>query len=312
MDPLSMSLILGGGALAGNLLKGFGGQQASAIQAGGAQNAALWQALAAGQAQQNYAQYFGQAKEALNPYVQAGQKSMDTLQNYLTGNNAQAAGIGGGGANLMSTFQPTQAQLESTPGYQWARQQALGAMTNSGAAKGLGLSGNLVQQIGQTATGLASQTYQQQLQNYMNQNLQAYNMLMGPSQIGATAAGNLSQAAIQTGQLTGNAMMGAGTALGQGVMGAANAQAQGTNALYGGISSGISSAASLPFMAQMYGQGTGTSAGANNWDSAAFGLPSQLFKAAGWNGPLNFGNALSGSGGAGMSYGPQITANGAY
>ena len=312
MDPLSMSLILGGGALAGNLLKGFGGQQASAIQAGGAQNAALWQALAAGQAQQNYAQYFGQAKEALNPYVQAGQKSMDTLQNYLTGNNAQAAGIGGGGANLMSTFQPTQAQLESTPGYQWARQQALGAMTNSGAAKGLGLSGNLVQQIGQTATGLASQTYQQQLQNYMNQNLQAYNMLMGPSQIGATASGNLSQAAIQTGQLTGNAMMGAGTALGQGVMGAANAQAQGTNALYGGIGSGISSTASLPFMAQMYGQGTGTSAGANNWDSAAFGLPSQLFKAAGWNGPLNFGNALSGSGGAGMSYGPQITANGAY
>ena len=312
MDPLSMSLILGGGALAGNLLKGFGGQQASAIQAGGAQNAALWQALAAGQAQQNYAQYFGQAKEALNPYVQAGQKSMDTLQNYLTGNNAQAAGIGGGGANLMSTFQPTQAQLESTPGYQWARQQALGAMTNSGAAKGLGLSGNLVQQIGQTATGLASQTYQQQLQNYMNQNLQAYNMLMGPSQIGATAAGNLGQAAIQTGQLTGNAMMGAGTALGQGVMGAANAQAQGTNALYGGIGSGISSTASLPFMAQMYGQGTGTSAGANNWDSAAFGLPSQLFKAAGWNGPLNFGNALSGSGGAGMSYGPQMTANGAY
>ena len=244
--------------------------------------------------------------------MQAGQKSMDTLQNYLTGNNAQAAGIGGGGANLMSTFQPTQAQLESTPGYQWARQQALGAMTNSGAAKGLGLSGNLVQQIGQTATGLASQTYQQQLQNYMNQNLQAYNMLMGPSQIGATASGNLSQAAIQTGQLTGNAMMGAGTALGQGVMGAANAQAQGTNALYGGIGSGISSTASLPFMAQMYGQGTGTSAGANNWDSAAFGLPSQLFKAAGWNGPLNFGNALSGSGGAGMSYGPQMTANGAY
>ena len=311
MDPVTLAM-MGGGMLAGNLLKGFGGQQASNIQAGGAQTAALWQAIAAGQAQNNYAQMYGQAKEALNPYVQAGQKSMDTLQSYLTGNNAQAAGIGGGGANLMSTFQPTQQQLEQTPGYQWAKQQTLGAMTNSGAAKGLGSSGNLVQQIGQTATGLASQTYQQQLQNYMNQNLQAYNMLMGPTQIGATAAGNLGQAALQTGQLTGSAMMGAGTALGQGVMGAANAQAQGTNALYGGISSGISSAASLPLMAQMYGQGTGTSAGANNWDTAAFGLPSKLFEAAGWKGPLNFGNALSGSGGAGMSYGPQMTANGAY
>lgn len=254
MDPLSMSLILGGGALAGNLLKGFGGQQASAIQAGGAQNAALWQALAAGQAQQNYAQYFGQAKEALNPYVQAGQKSMETLQNYLTGNNAQAAGIGGGGPNLMSTFQPTQAQLESTPGYQWARQQALGAMTNSQAAKGLGVGGNLVQGLGATATGLASQTFNDQLKNYMAQNLQAYNMLMGPTQIGASAAGNLGQAAIQTGQLTGNAMMGAGTAMGQGTMGAANAQAAGTNALFGGISSGIQGASAAPIMAQMYGQ----------------------------------------------------------
>ena len=256
MDPVTLAM-MGGGMLAGNLLKGFGGQQASNIQAGGAQTAALWQAIAAGQAQNNYAQMYGQAKEALNPYVQAGQTSMQNLNTYLTGTGASDAKVGGGGANLLSTFQPTQEQLESTPGYQWAKQQALGAMTNSAAAKGLGTSGNLVQGIGETATGLASQTYQQQLQNYMNQNLQAYNMLMGPSQIGATAAGNLSQAALQTGQLTGNAMMGAGTALGQGVMGAANAQAQGTNALYGGISSGISSAASLPFMAQMYGQNMG-------------------------------------------------------
>ena len=254
MDPLTASLILGGGALAGNLLKGFGGQQASAIQAGGAQNAALWQALAAGQAQNNYAQYFGQAKEALNPYVQAGQKSMDTLQSYLTGNNAKTAGIGGGGDTLMSTFQPTMAQLESTPGYQWAKNQALGAMTNSQAAKGLGTSGNLVQGIGSTATGLASQTFNDQLKNYMAQNLQAYNMLMGPTQIGATAAGNLGNAAIQTGQLTGNAMLGAGTAMAQGTMGAANAQAQGTNALYGGIASGIQGASAAPLMAQMYGQ----------------------------------------------------------
>ena len=290
MDPMSMALMMGGGMLASNLLQGVGGQQAGAIQAGGAQNAALWQALAAGQAQNNYAQYFGEAKAALNPYVQAGQTSMNTLQNYLTGNNAQAAGVGGGGPNLMSTFQPTQAQLESTPGYQWAQQQALGAMTNSQAAQGLGTSGNLVQGIGATATGLASQTYNNQLQNYMNQNLQAYNMLMGPTQIGATAAGNLGQAAIQTGQLTGNAMMGAGTAMGQGTMGAANAQAGGVNALYGGIGTGIQGAATAPLMSQYYGQGLnqGTS-GANNWNSAAFGLPSSIFGQAGYKGPLNFG-----------------------
>ena len=289
MEPLSMALLMGGGMLANNLLKGVGGQQAGAIQAGGAQNAALWQALAAGQAQNNYAQYFGEAKAALNPYVQSGQKSMDLLQSYLTGNNAKTAGIGGGGDTLMSTFQPTMAQLEQTPGYQWAREQSLGAMTNSAAAKGLGTSGNLVQGLGTTATGLASQTFNDQLKNYMNQNLQAYNMLMGPSELGGRAAGNLGQAAIQTGQLTGNAMMGAGTALGQGTMGAANAQAGGVNALYGGIGAGIQGATSAPLMAQYYGQGLnqGTS-GANNWNSAAFGLPSSIFGQAGYQGPLNF------------------------
>ena len=256
MDPLTLGL-MGGGLLAGNLLKGFGGQQASGIQSGAAQTAALWQALAAGQAQQNYAQYFGQAKDALNPYVQAGQTSMNTLQNYLTGNNAKAAGIGGGGANLLSTFQPTMEQLAQTPGYQFTLQQGQQAAQNSAAAKGLGYSGNAIKSGVDYASGLASTTFQQQLQNYMNQNLQAYNMLMGPTQIGATAAGQLGNAAIQTGQLTGNAMMGAGTALGQGVMGSANAQAQGTNALYGGIASGLTNVASLPIMAQLAGQGVG-------------------------------------------------------
>jgi len=307
MDPLTLGL-MGGGLLAGNLLKGFGGQQASGIQSGAAQTAALWQALSAGQAQQNYAQYFGQAKDALNPYVQAGQTSMNTLQNYLTGNNAKAAGIGGGGANLLSTFQPTMDQLAQTPGYQFTLQQGQQAAQNSAAAQGLGYSGNAIKSGVNYASGLASTTFQQQLQNYMNQNLQAYNMLMGPTQIGATAAGQLGNAAIQTGQLTGNAMMGAGTALGQGVMGSANAQAQGTNALYGGIASGLQNAASIPFMAQMYGQNTGTGAGANNYSSAAFGLPAAIFGAAGYKGPFEFGNALSGS--SGMGYGPQMTASG--
>ena len=260
MDPMSMALQYGGGMLASNILKGVGGQQASAIQAGGNQNAALWQALAAGQAQNNYANYYGQAQAALNPYVQAGQKSMNLLQSYLTGNNAQAAGIGGGGPNLMSTFQPTQAQLEQTPGYQWAKQQTLGAMTNAGAAQGLGTSGNLVQQIGNTATGLASQTFQQQLQNYMGQNQQAYNMLMGPSQIGATAANTLASGGMQLGQSMMNAYGGVGNTLGAATMGAGNALSGGIQSLTGGAGSAMM----MPYMAQMYrggGAGTGNVSG---------------------------------------------------
>lgn len=244
MDPVTLAM-MGGTALSG-LGSLFGSQtQANAASSAG-QMGWLGSFLAAQAANQGYQI----ANAALSPYSTAGQQSLNLLQSYLTGDAAQQAGIGGGGANLMSTFQPTQAQLEQTPGYQWAQSQALGAMANSGAARGLGTSGNLVQQIGQTATGLASQTFQQQLQNNLTQNQQAYNMLYGPSQLGASAAGGIANAAMGAAGMIGQAATGAGTALGQGIMGAGNAMAQGTNALFGGIGS----AASIPYFAANFGQ----------------------------------------------------------
>lgn len=252
MDPVSMAL-MGGGMLAGNLISGFGAQGAARTQAAGAQNASLLSALMQQQGIDAAKQMFGQAKETLSPYTGAGSEAIKMLMGYVQGTGAQQAGVGGGGANLLSTFAPTMAQLEQTPGYQWARQQALGAMTNAGAAKGLGTSGNLVQGIGETATGLASQTFQQQLQNYMNQNLQAYNMLMGPSQLGGQAAGTLAQAATGLGGQMIGAYTNMGNTLGAGTMGAANALAGGQQAVSSAFGSGISNAASLPLLAQMYG-----------------------------------------------------------
>lgn len=279
MDPITLAM-MGGTALSGiGSLLGSGTQSRAAGSAG--QMGWLGSFLAAQAADQGYQR----AQQALSPYTTAGQKSMDLLQSYLTGDAAQKAQVGGGGANLLSTFQPTQAQLEQTPGYQWARGQALGAMANSGAAKGLGTSGNLVQQLGQTATGLASQTFQQQLQNYLTQNQQAYNMLYGPSQLGAQAAGGVANAAMGAARQIGQAATGAGTALGQGIMGAGNAAAAGTNALFGSLGS----AASVPYFAANFGQirsPQGTPSGFS-------GIPSWL------------GSVLGGMGMSNMNYGPQ-------
>lgn len=275
MDPITLAM-MGGTALSGiGSLLGSGTQARAAGSAG--QMGWLGSFLAAQAADQGYQR----AQQALSPYTTAGQKSMDLLQSYLTGDAAQKAQVGGGGANLLSTFQPTQAQLEQTPGYQWARNQALGAMASSGAAKGLGTSGNLVQQMGQTATGLASQTFQQQLQNYLTQNQQAYNMLYGPSQLGAQAAGGVANAAMGAAGQIGNAATGAGTALGQGIMGAGNAAAAGTNALFGSIGS----AASVPYFAANFGQQPyGTQARTNY-----AGIPEALQWAFGQSGgPLSF------------------------
>ena len=278
MDPLAMGLMYGGGALLG----GIGGMLGANKQAGAAQQAgnqsALWQMLGIQNAQNMY----NQAASTLSPYTGAGSKSVGLLMDYLQGTGAQQAGVGGGGANLLSTFQPTQQQLEQTPGYQWAKQQTLGAMTNSGAARGLGASGNLVQGIGQAATGLASQTFQQQLQNYMNQNQQAYNMLMGPSQLGATAANTLASGGMQLGQSMMNAYGGVGNTLGAATMGAGNALSGGIQSLTGGAGSAMM----MPYMAQMY-----SGQGATN-----YGMGSPAFQnAANWaNAPQSISNAITG------------------
>ena len=279
MDPLTIGL-MGGTALSG--LGSLFGSRTQANAAGASGQMGLLGAIMAAQAAE---QGYQRAQGALSPYSSAGTKSLDLLQSYLTGNAAQQAGVGGGGPSLISTFQPTQAQLESTPGYQWARSQALGAMANSGAARGLGTSGNLVQQLGQTGTGLASQTFQQQLQNYLSQNQQAYNMLYGPSQLGANAAQGIASAATGTAANIGNAIMGGANALGAGIMGAGNAMAGGTQAAMGAAGNVLS----MPYFAANFGTTGQNRAGASGFS----GIPSWL------------GSALGGLGMSNMNYGPQ-------
>lgn len=244
MDPVTIAM------MGGSRLSGIGGLLGGQQQARGAQNASQMSMLGAIMAQQQAEAAYQRASQNLSPYTTAGSKSIDMLMSYLQGDAAKRAGIGGGGANLMSTFAPTMAQLEQTPGYQFTLSQGTKAAQNAAAGRGLGSSGNAMQAGVDYATGLAGTTFQQQLQNYMEQNKQAYNMLYGPGTMGAQAAGTLGQIGMQGAQLAGNALMGAGNALGQGIMGAANAQAGGTQALFGGLGS----AASVPYMAQMYNQ----------------------------------------------------------
>lgn len=284
MDPVTMAALYG----AGSLISGAGGylgaqKTAAASQQAGNMNA-MMQAIAMQQAQQR----FDEAKGTLTPYTGAGATTIGMLSKYLQGTGAQQAGVGGGGANLLSTFAPTMAQLEATPGYQFARSQGLGAMTNAAAARGLGTSGNLVRGLGEYATGFASQTFQQQLENYMRQNQQAYNMLMGPSQLGAQAGQAIMQGASQFNPQMLAAAQGVGTSYGQGLLGQANAQAQGYNVLAGNIGSAMR----MPFMASMYGGG-GTGAGAGGFS----GVPGFLASSAGYQGPFPSGgyNPIGGS-----------------
>jgi hypothetical protein len=75
------------------------------------------------------------------------------------------------GTNVSGPFNPTMKDLQNTPGYQWALDQGLKSTQNSYAARGLGSSGAAMKGAAEYAQGLASNTYQQQFQNYWaNQN----------------------------------------------------------------------------------------------------------------------------------------------
>lgn len=212
------SAILGGASLAGGLLNYFGAKSASDNQVDAAKQAnALQFAM------------FRMARHDLSPYRQMGFRSSNKLQAALPG--------------LTKPFDP--GDLTKTPGYQFVEQEGQKGLANSYAAAGLGSSGALEKAQGQYAAGLASTTYQQQLQNYLAQNMQKYNMLMGTTQVGEAAAAGTAQAGMATGAQVGSNLIGAGNAAAAGIIG-------GTNALAGGINNAAQMGLSYNLMNRLY------------------------------------------------------------
>lgn len=145
----------------------------------GADKAAKASEKAAKIASRTQMQMFEETKKLLAPYVNWGTEGIEQLKSAMP--------------YLTSRFDPTMEQLQQTPGYQFALDQGLKATQNGYAAKGLGVSGSALKGAADYATGLASQTYQQQFQNDLAQKGQIFNMLLNPVQIGAGAASGQGQ-----------------------------------------------------------------------------------------------------------------------
>jgi len=118
---------------------------------------------AAIQQQQNA---LAQQKEMAAPYTGLGQQAMGAYENLL--------GIGKDGKVDPALAQQT---LRNMPGYQFAQQQGSQNTLAAAGAMGMGMSGNTLAALDKFNTGLADQTYQQELQN-----------LLQPVQIGQAAA----------------------------------------------------------------------------------------------------------------------------
>jgi hypothetical protein len=219
------------------------GVAGSAMSSNAASSAADTQAAAANNASALQWQQFQQMQQNLQPYMQLGSGSIPGLQ-------AQLGRLGG----MNFSFNPTEQQLEQTPGYQFTLQQGLKGVDNAVSAKGLNLSGAQMKGIGQYTTGLADQTYQQQYQNALqsfmtNYGIQSdqYNRLSGLVGLGQNAAAGVGNAGLQTANTAGNFLTSGANAQAAGTIGSANA-----------INAGLGSAAQGGLLYSLLNQPSGS------------------------------------------------------
>lgn len=208
-------------------------------------NAANTQAKAETTAANDQQQQQQQNTAALAPYNTIGQGAASNIQNMGQFSYGQFQ------APAAFNFQPTEAQLEATPGYQFNLDQGLKATQNSAAARGLGDSGAALKGAASYASGLADQTYQNQFSNALNSynsnytnSLAAYQANYGTAQGQYNTNLGVQENLANLGE---NAAAGAGQLnttlagnIGQTAVGAANASAAGQV----GVANAASSAAS--------------------------------------------------------------------
>lgn len=217
MIPFLRSLAHMGGACF-DLTGGVGAAAAGAAQAAGTVAATSMQVKALQDARKTA---INTANEVAPTLTQSATDANALLNPYVsTGNNAINALSGG----------MTQEFLESTPGYQFIKNQGLQGVTNAAAARGLANSGAALKGAAAYATGLADQTYQNQFNNYKSL---------------ADLGG---QAATAQGNNTINAATNAGNIRMAGANGGAAAAVGAGNALAGGLSSLGSTIGSIRFI----------------------------------------------------------------
>lgn len=188
---------IGGSALIGAGASIFGSSQAAGAQESAASNATNAQLG-----------MFNVVRNALAPYINSGAGAAGQLQS-LTGTNPGGNPLT---AALTKPFNPTMADLENTPGYQFTLDQGLKGVNSQLSSEGWARSGPGIKAGTQYAEDLASTTYQNQFNNNLAQQQQIYNMLFNQSNQGESAAAGVGNAAVSTGNSVGSNLIGSGNA----------------------------------------------------------------------------------------------------
>jgi hypothetical protein len=187
-------------------------------------------------------QQYQQTRNDLSPYFAPGQEAFGNANTL-----AKSATGGGPDYNALAAnnipLQMNQADLEATPGYQFARAQGLKATQSAAAARGLGVSGAAMKGAAEFATGLANKTYldqfnvaQQRFTDYINLNtMQQANLsnqfgrYKDVATIGANAAAGLGTQGTTAASNEGKYINAAGLDTQAGLTNATNALSGGAN-----------------------------------------------------------------------------------
>lgn len=203
-------------AIGGAAVVGAGATVYAANKAAGATRDATNAAINANQTAQ-------ERQQALNaPYAAIGTGTTDASGKTTGGAIDQFQNLLGIGSKGPAGIEKT---LASTPGYQFAKTEGLGATKNAASASGMALSGNTLRALDQFSTGLADSTYQNAVGNAQN-----------AVTIGQNAAAGTGAGILQTGANIGNSLTNQGNTL-AGIN--VNEAAGITKALSGGVNNAI-------------------------------------------------------------------------
>ena len=209
---------------------------AAAIGAVGSYAAADKQASGAKAAANTQQNMFNTVQANSQPYMQAGDSAASTLSQLMGLSGTSGSQVGSTGLTngyLSQTFNPTEAQLESYPGYQFQLQQG-GQATRNADTPGVGaLSGAALKDLTSFNQGLASSNYNNYFNQTQTQQSNIYNRLSQIAGLGQSAAAGVGNSGTQLGQGIAASQQAGATASAAGTVGATNALSGGATNLAG-------------------------------------------------------------------------------
>lgn len=198
------------GAIGGGLISAYGSNQAADTQAQAAQ-----------QASDQQLQMFNTINSQQAPWRQAGQTALGQL-GQLTAPDGSA----------MHQFNASDLNSNLAPNYQFQLDQGLDAVKNMANSAGGLIGGNALKGINDYAQNYAGNAYQQAYNNYNNNQTNIFNRLSSIAGLGQTANQTTANAGQNAATASGNYLTSGAAASAAGTMGS-------TNAITGGLNSGI-------------------------------------------------------------------------